>query len=99
MVCIFPEGKLTKDGDIDQFKQGIERIVAETPVPVVPMALTGLWGSFFSHKDGHALTTRPKRFWSKVDLQAGPAILPEHVKAEALRETVLALAAQAKQPA
>lgn len=99
LVCIFPEGKLTKDGDIDQFKQGIERIVAETPVPVVPMALTGLWGSFFSHKDGHALTTRPKRFWSKVDLQAGPAILPEHVKAEALRETVLALAAQAKQPA
>ncbi len=98
LVCIFPEGKLTQDGNIDEFKKGIERIVAETPVPVVPMALTGLWGSFFSHKDGHALTTRPKRFWSKVGLQAGPAILPEQVDAEALRETVLALAAQSKQP-
>jgi 1-acyl-sn-glycerol-3-phosphate acyltransferase len=98
LVCIFPEGKLTQDGNIDEFKKGIERIVAETPVPVVPMALTGLWGSFFSHKDGHALTTRPKRFWSKVGLQAGPAIAPEQVKADALRETVLALAAQSKQP-
>lgn len=92
LVCIFPEGKLTKDGTIDEFKKGIERIVAETPVPVVPMALTGLWGSFFSHKDGHALTTRPKRFWSRVNLQAGPAVAPMQANADSLRETVLALA-------
>jgi 1-acyl-sn-glycerol-3-phosphate acyltransferase len=74
IVCIFPEGKLTTTGEVDTFKSGIERILKDSPVPVVPMALNGLWGSFFSHKDGHALTSRPKRFWSKVTLTAGKAI-------------------------
>jgi len=55
VVCIFPEGRLTPDGRMGTFKRGIERIIARNPVPVVPMALKGLWGSFFSHKNGHAL--------------------------------------------
>ena len=71
IVCIFPEGKITKDGNVDTFKAGIERILKDSPVPVIPLALDGLWGSYFSHKDGHALTTRPKRFWSRVSLTAG----------------------------
>lgn len=91
LVCIFPEGRLTQDGELATFRKGIERIVQETPVPVVPMALQGLWGSFFSHKDGHALTTRPKRFWSRVSLTAAPAIPPEQVSAEALQQTVKGL--------
>ncbi len=91
LVCIFPEGKLTTDGEVDTFKKGIERIIEETPVPVVPMALNGLWGSFFSHKDGHALTTRPKRFWSKVSLNVGEPVAPEHASADALKGKVLAL--------
>ncbi len=41
LLCIFPEGHLTYDGEIDEFRSGIERIIAETPVPVVPMALRG----------------------------------------------------------
>ncbi|MFO6382685.1 1-acyl-sn-glycerol-3-phosphate acyltransferase, partial [Pseudomonas aeruginosa] len=48
LVCIFPEGKLTADGEMNEFRAGIERIIEETPVPVIPMALQGLWGSFFS---------------------------------------------------
>ncbi|WP_419812870.1 MFS transporter [Bacterioplanoides sp.] len=91
LVCIFPEGKLTQDGEVDEFKKGIERIIAETPVPVIPMALDGLWGSFFSHKDGHALTTKPKRFWSKVSLTAGAAVEPQQVSADDLRQRVLSL--------
>ena len=47
LVCIFPEGKLTPDGSMSAFKAGIERIIRETPVPVVPMALDGLWGSMW----------------------------------------------------
>ncbi|QYJ78995.1 MFS transporter [Shewanella acanthi] len=66
LVCIFPEGRLTPDGELGEFRPGIDKILARDPVPVIPMALSGLWGSYFSHKDGHALTTRPKRFWSKV---------------------------------
>ncbi|MCG8671086.1 MAG: MFS transporter [Pseudomonadales bacterium] len=91
VVCIFPEGKLTTDGEIDEFKNGIEKIIAKDPVPVVPMALKGLWGSFFSHKDGGALTTRPRRFWSRVELVASDPIQPEEASAATLQEKVSAL--------
>jgi len=88
LICIFPEGKLTKTGELNEFKSGVERIIQETPVPVIPMALEGLWGSVFSHKDGHALTKRPKRFWSKIQLKAGDAITPEKVTAASLQNKV-----------
>ncbi|MGK0475277.1 MAG: 1-acyl-sn-glycerol-3-phosphate acyltransferase [Oleispira sp.] len=88
IICIFPEGKLTTDGEVDTFKAGIERILKESPVPVVPMALGGLWGSIFSHKDGHALTKRPRRFWSKVTLTAGPLQSSETASAASLEEEV-----------
>jgi len=60
-------------------------------VPVVPMALNGLWGSFFSHKNGHALTTRPKRFWSRVMLTAGKMQSAEKVSAQMLEQEVKGL--------
>ncbi len=91
LICIFPEGKLTTDGEVDTFKSGIERILKDSPVPVVPMALNGLWGSFFSHKDGHALTTKPKRFWSKVLLTAGEVIDAELANAHRLEQEVNSL--------
>ncbi|MEH6449587.1 MAG: MFS transporter [Oleispira sp.] len=91
IICIFPEGKLTTDGEVATFKAGIERILKESPVPVVPMALGGLWGSFFSHKNGHALTTRPKRFWSRVTLSAAPLQSATTVSAESLEKDVKAL--------
>jgi 1-acyl-sn-glycerol-3-phosphate acyltransferase len=91
IICIFPEGKLTQDGEVDTFKAGIERILKESPVPVVPMALEGLWGSFFSHKNGHALTTRPRRFWSKVTLTAAPLQSPTIATAASLEQDVKAL--------
>lgn len=91
VVCIFPEGKLTQDGEVDEFRAGIEKIIAETPVPVVPMALSGLWGSFFSHKGGPALTRLPKRFWSRVKLTVGMPVAPEAVNAADLRNRVLAM--------
>ena len=91
VVCIFPEGKLTEDGEIDEFRAGIEKIIATDPVPVVPMALRGLWGSFFSHKDSKALSKMPRRFWSRVELIASDAIAPEQVTAMLLQERVSAL--------
>lgn len=91
VVCIFPEGKLTNDGEIDEFKAGIDKILARDPVPVVPMALKGLWGSFFSHKDGQALTTRPRRFWSRVELEVGDMIPPEQAAAQSLQVKVESL--------
>jgi 1-acyl-sn-glycerol-3-phosphate acyltransferase len=91
VVCIFPEGKLTSDGEVDEFKNGIEKIIAINPVPVIPMALQGLWGSMFSHKDGQALTKPPRRFWSRVGLVAGEPVPAAQVSAADLRARVLAL--------
>lgn len=91
IVCIFPEGKLTTNGDIDTFKTGIEAIVRKNPVPVIPIALKGMWGSFFSHYKGKALTRLSGRFWSRVELNVGRPVAPEHVSAEGLRQCVLTL--------
>lgn len=96
VVCIFPEGQLTRNGKVGVFRPGIERIIARNPVPVVPLALKGLWGSFFSHRDGHALTRLPQRFWSRVELVAGEPVLPTDVVAGDLRNKVMELRADAR---
>src|SRR3990167_1324836 len=70
LVCIFPEGKLTADGEMNEFRGGVTRILEETPVPVIPMALQGLWGSFFSRDPDKGVF---RRLWSRVTLVAGPA--------------------------
>lgn len=92
LVCIFPEGKITADGDINPFKTGVSQIIQRTPVPVVPMALRGLWGSFFSRKGAPAMT-RPFRrgLLSKLELVVGEPVSPEAATPEGLQQMVLAL--------
>lgn len=92
LLCIFPEGALTRDGEISTFRRGVERIVSETPVPVVPMALQGLWGSFFSHAGG--VFKNPSRLWSKIRVRAGAAIPAAEVSADRLQKEVEALRGQ-----
>lgn len=91
LICIFPEGRLTKSGHVDRFRPGIEQIVRRNNVPVVPLALRGLWGSFFSHKYGPAMTRWPRRFWSRIELAIGDIIPPRLVTAAYLRIKVLHL--------
>ena len=88
LVCIFPEGKLSSDGEIDVFKGGVSRILQETPVPVIPLALQGLWGSFFSRDPNKGVF---KRLWSRVTLVAGAAVAVDAAQPDALREKVRAL--------
>lgn len=88
VVCIFPEGKLTRDGEIDEFKGGVARILAENPVPVIPMALRGLWGSFFSR---HPAKGFFKRFWSRITLVAGAPLAPELASPQLLQAQVAEL--------
>ncbi|MEE4271920.1 MAG: MFS transporter [Thermoanaerobaculales bacterium] len=88
LVFLFPEGRLTPDGELQCFRPGIERIVERTPVPVVPMALVGLWGSFFSRYGGKAMTKPFRRVWSRVEIRIGEPRQPEDVTAERLAETV-----------
>jgi 1-acyl-sn-glycerol-3-phosphate acyltransferase len=91
LVCIFPEGHLTRSGEIDAFRPGIERILEQNPVPVIPLALRGLWGSFFSHAGGLAMARWPKRFWSRIELVAGEIVQPQSVTADRLRSIVYRL--------
>ncbi|WP_035054152.1 MFS transporter [Andreprevotia chitinilytica] len=91
VVCIFPEGGITRDGEIQRFRPGIEDIIRRTPVPVVPMALQGLWGSFFSRKDGAAMMKMPRRVWSKIGFRVGKPVPAEAAGREYLEDEVKAL--------
>ena len=91
LVCIFPEGRISDDGRLSPFRHGIEHVVRRTPVPVVPVALVGLWGSFFSRYGGRAMRRPFHRFWSRVTVRVGGPIPPEQVTAELLAEHVAAL--------
>ncbi|MDQ5911173.1 MAG: hypothetical protein QG599_3270 [Pseudomonadota bacterium] len=91
VVGIFPEGQLTKDGEIGPFKNGVDRIIRRNPAPVIPMALRGLWGSFFSRCYGKAMRHFPRRFWSRIELVVGEPVPPEQATSARLRERVVAL--------
>jgi len=92
IVGIFPEGALTADGEIQTFRPGIERIIAATPVVVIPMALRGLWGSIFSRRDNWLRRARlPRRFWSRIEIVAGEPVPASAVSAADLEQQVRAL--------
>jgi len=92
LVCIFPEGALTKDGEIAAFKSGVEKILARRPVPVVPMALKGMWASMWSRRDTRLGRMRvPRRFRAHIEVVAGPPVKGENTSAPALEAAVLRL--------
>ena len=96
IVCIFPEGGITRDGTMQPFRPGVERILATRPVPVVPLALRGLWGSIFSRADSALGRLRlPRRFWSKIELVAGPPVPAAQASAELLEAKVRELRGEA----
>jgi 1-acyl-sn-glycerol-3-phosphate acyltransferase len=89
VVCIFPEGGLTGDGRIAPFRPGVEKILARRPVPVVPLALRGLWGSVWSRRDSRLHRARlPRRFRARVELVAGAPLEPAQASAEVLEARV-----------
>ncbi|KQX97776.1 glycerol acyltransferase [Rhodanobacter sp. Root480] len=89
VVCIFPEGGLTGDGQIAPFRPGVEKILARRPVTVVPLALRGLWGSVWSRRDSRLHRARlPRRFRARVELVAGAPLEPIEASAEALEARV-----------
>jgi 1-acyl-sn-glycerol-3-phosphate acyltransferase len=97
IVGIFPEGRLTTDGEIAAFKSGVERVLARAaaagrPVPVVPMALRGMWSSMWSHRDSRMGRMRvPRRFRAHVEVVAGEPVAGADVTAEVLEAKVRAL--------
>ncbi|WDD94427.1 MFS transporter [Burkholderia sp. FERM BP-3421] len=92
LVCIFPEGKLTRTGDINPFHRGVTEILRRASVPVVPMALRGLWGSVFSHDQGAELP-RPiaRGVMSRLTLAVGEPLSAAAATPEALQAAVTEL--------
>jgi 1-acyl-sn-glycerol-3-phosphate acyltransferase len=93
LLCIFPEGAITRDGRVQPFKGGIMKILETHPVPVVPVALQNLWGSFFSRVEQGQAMVRPFRrgLFSRVGLLAGPPLPAASVTPQVLQERVQAL--------
>ena len=92
LVAIFPEGRITDTGEMYPFRPGIRRILDAHPVPVVPVALRGLWGSFFSRKDGAAMS-KLSRFvpFRRIGLAVGERVPAAAATPDALRAQVQAL--------
>ena len=94
LLCIFPEGAITRDGELAEFKGGAMKLLETNPVPVVPLALQNLWGSFFSRKGGAAMSKPFRRgWWSRVGLVAGDALPPAGLTPTAMRDRVATLLA------
>ena len=92
IVGIFPEGALTKDGEIAAFKSGVEKILERRPVPVVPMALKGMWASMWSRRDTRLGRMRvPRRFRAHVEVMAGEPMDGATATADVLEARVRAL--------
>jgi len=92
VVAIFPEGRITDNGEMLPFRPGLKRILEQTPVPVVPMALRGLWGSFFSRMGGAAMS-KPWRArpFAKIGLAVGEAVPAALATPDSLQDRVLGL--------
>jgi 1-acyl-sn-glycerol-3-phosphate acyltransferase len=92
LVCIFPEGALTKDGTMAPFKSGVEKILERRPVPVVPMALRGMWSSMWSRRDTRLGRMRvPRRFRATVQVVAAAPVDGHSTDAPTLETQVRAL--------
>jgi len=92
LVLIFPEGRISSHPNMNPFKRGVERIVQQTPVPVIPMAISNMWGSMFSRaplrRSWWSRMRQPRR---EVDLVIGTPIPPEEVKVRKLEAIVRGL--------
>ena len=89
LVCIFPEGKLTTTGEMNEFKGGIAKILARSPVPVIPMALRGLWGHWLSRNTSNVFERTFRGGWrSRLALAVGQPVAPADATPELLHQQV-----------
>jgi len=95
LVGLFPEGRLTADGEMSPFRPGIAQIVARTPVPVIPMALSGLWESVFA-RNPERLRNAGKLLYKRISLAVGDPVSPGAATPEHLHDLVLDLRGDGK---
>ena len=91
LVVIFPEGGITRDGEMKPFQPGVDKILKRTPVPVVPLAIRGMWGTWLSRHKGRAMKGLPTSFMKKLTIIAGPIVPPEEASRLVLQDKVATL--------
>lgn len=92
LVCIFPEGRLTDNGELYPFRPGLTRVLQRDPVPVIPVALRGLWGSAFSRAPGLPRPIRAvHKIFSRLSIEVGAPLEPALATPATLQEQVAAL--------
>src|SRR5215471_18105304 len=94
VVCIFPEGQMTRIGQMLPFRRGMERIVKGVDVPIIPVNLGGVWGSIFSFDRGRFLWKLPRKIPYPVTVTFGNA-MPSTSSAQSVRQAVQELGAEA----
>jgi len=92
LICIFPEGFLTFTGGLGRFRSGVENIIKRDPVPIIPISISGLWGSVFSRKyRGSWKRLIPRDPRQPVIIKCGEALPPEGANVNSLQEAILRL--------
>ena len=94
IVCIFPEGQITRTGTLLPFRRGFERIVKGRQVPVIPVHLDRVWGSIFSFEGGRFFRKWPERIPYPLTVSFGTP-LPSDTPAHKLRDAVCTLGEEA----
>ena len=94
LVCIFPEGQMTRIGQMLPFRRGMERIMKGVDVPIIPVNLDGVWGSIFSFAGGRFLWKFPRHLPYPVRVTFGAPLPPTATSQEA-RQAVQDLSAEA----
>ncbi len=88
ILCIFPEGQITRDGQMNEFRSGIKKLIDSQPVPIVPMALQNLWGSMFSRAHNFRL---PRKLLARIDLVIDTPIEPDKLDVNELQKKITEL--------
>jgi 1-acyl-sn-glycerol-3-phosphate acyltransferase len=96
-VFIFPEGSLTYTGNLARFRFGVEWMLKNDPVPVIPIVLYGLWGSAFSRKDmGKWYRWIPKSLRPPIKVIIGKPVPPENATINSLQRIIMEMLNKAK---
>ena len=98
VVCIFPEGQMTRIGQMLPFRRGMERIVKGVDAPIIPVNLGGVWGSIFSFERGKFLWKLPRKIPYPVTVTFGKPV-PSTTSAQGVRQEVQELGAGASNSA
>ena len=97
LFCIFPEGQITFTGNLSRFRFGVEWMLKRAPVPVIPMALNGLWGSVLSRKDrGKWYRFIPRTFRRHILLRCGLPMEGEKTTVSHMQHAIMSLMNRSK---